>query len=326
MRTISYSNEVRKKVTEAFELKRKRSREEAEKRRNEVYLKVPEITELDRALSKTGLKIYAEALDGDRSSLEQRIEKVRLENEELRSAKAALMKQAGFESDYMSERHECEKCADTGYVGIDPCECLIKAFRKEAYLSSGLGRLLTDQDFSNFDLSAYPAGAKRMMSFIYKKALEFADSFSADNSQNIMFYGKTGLGKTHLSTAIAKRVIDRGFYVIYDSAMNIMHAFEKERFSKENTSVTTDRYFDCDLLIIDDLGAEFMSSFTHATLLNILNTRIYAGKSTLISTNLDDTEALKKTYDDRVVSRLVGEFRQYRFEGNDIRLGKNKKQ
>ena len=91
-----------------------------------------------------------------------------------------------------------------------------------------------------------------------------------------------------------------------------------EQLGVEEDEVTMESSF------IDDLGAEFMSSFTHATLLNILNTRIYAGKSTLISTNLDDTEALKKTYDDRVVSRLVGEFRQYRFEGNDIRLGKGK--
>lgn len=324
MRTISYSKEIRGKVTDAFAEKRRASREEAEKRKNEVYLCAPEVMEIDRELSKTGLKIYGEAMRGDRATLDKRIEVLQKENEELLRARASLMESAGFPSDYMTERHECEKCSDTGYVGIDPCECLIKAFRKQAYLSSGLGKLLTNQDFSNFDIKIYPEASRRMMSFIYKKAKEFAENFSESEPQNIMFYGKTGLGKTHLSTAIAKRVIDRGFTVIYDSAMNIMHTFERERFSREEVAHTTDKYFDCDLLIIDDLGAEFMSSFTHATLLNILNTRIYAGKSTLISTNLDDTEALKKTYDDRVVSRLVGEFRQYRFEGNDIRLGKGK--
>ena len=324
MRTISYTKEISKKVADAFAEKRRASKQEADKRRNEVYLRAPEVMEIDRALSKTGLKIYGEAMRGGRETLDARIAALQKENEELLRARASLMEAAGFPSDYMRERHECDKCSDTGYIGIDPCECLIKAFRKQSYLSSGLGKILTSQDFSNFDVKIYPEASRRMMSFIYKKAQEFAENFSESEPQNIMFYGKTGLGKTHLSTAIAKRVIDRGFTVIYDSAMNIMHTFEKERFSREDTPITTDKYFDCDLLIIDDLGAEFMSSFTHATLLNILNTRIYAGKSTLISTNLDDTEALKKTYDDRVVSRLVGEFRQYRFEGNDIRLGKGK--
>lgn len=107
--------------------------------------------------------------------------------------------------------------------------------------------------------------------------------------------------------------------MVYDSALNLMHTFEKERFSKDN-KLSTDRYFDCDLLLIDDLGSEFMSSFTHATLYNLLNTRIYGGKGTLISTNLASAESLRKTYEERIVSRIVGEFKSYGFVGEDIRL------
>ena len=152
------------------------------------------------------------------------------------------------------------------------------------------------------------------------QAAALAVAESPGNTYNPLFiYGGAGLGKTHLSTAIAKTVIDRGYDVVYDSALNLMHAFEKERFSKAEAP-STDRYFECDLLIIDDLGAEFMSSFTHSTLYNLLNTRVYGGKGMLISTNLSSAAELQKTYDERIVSRLVGEFKSYCFVGEDIRL------
>ena len=324
---ISYSVDVRKKVKEFFDEKQKKAMEDAQARKNEVHLRVPGILEIDTALAKTGLKVYAEALNkASPIPLEKRIESLHRENVELQEARATLMKDAGYPADYTKPKFECKKCNDTGYVGIDPCECLRKALRRESYLNSGLGAMLTDQSFENFDLSLYPEKSRKMMEFILSQTKQFAKNFGDENScKNIMFYGGTGLGKTHLSTAVAKELIDRGFYVVYDTALNIMHTFERERFSKVDVPVTTDRYFDCDLLIIDDLGSEFASSFTHATLYNILNTRLCSGKGTLISTNLSDAEAMKKAYDDRIVSRLVGSYRSFGFEGEDIRMLTRKK-
>lgn len=312
---------------EDFEQKRKKAYEEAEKRKSEVHLKVSGIKEIDEALAKTGLRVYAEALDKSSSvPLEKRIDALREENEELQKARALLLREAGFAENYTRPSFECSVCSDTGYVGIDPCECLIKALRKESYLSSGLGAVLSDQTFSSFDLSLYPDRSKDMMRFVFESVKSFAENFGKerDADKNLMFYGGTGLGKTHLSTALAKRLIDRGFYVIYDTAQNIMHNFERERFSKVGAPVSTDRYFECDLLIIDDLGSEFSNSFTHATLYNLLNTRIYSGKGTVISTNLAN-DALAKNYDERIVSRVFGTFRTFCFEGDDIRMLKRQK-
>lgn len=305
-----------------FEEKRKKAFRDAEMRKSDIYMKVSGIKEIDEALAKTGLRVYAEALD--KSScvpLEKRIDALREENEELQNARALLLREAGFAEDYTKPSFECAVCSDTGYVGIDPCECLIKALRKESYLSSGLGAILSDQTFENFDLSLYPDRAKDMMKFVYESVESFAEQFGKkqDADKNLMFYGGTGLGKTHLSTALAKRIIDRGFYVIYDTAQNVMHNFERERFSKIGSPVSTDRYFECDLLIIDDLGSEFSNSFTHATLYNLLNTRIYSGKGTVISTNLANSE-LARNYDERIVSRIFGTFRTFSFEGDDIRM------
>ena len=321
MRDISYSVEVQKKVKEAFDEKRKRAFDEAEKRKAEVYLALPEIRKIDEALSQTGLKVYSEALKRKESvPLEDRIARLREENRELQSARAELLQQAGFSPDYTKPRFECAKCNDTGYVGLSPCTCRLTALRRESYKSSGLGAILHNQSFDNFSLALYPEKDRTMMRFILSEAKSFAEHFGEKNAvRNILFYGNTGLGKTHLSTSIAKTVIDRGFDVVYDSALNLMHAFEKERFSKTDAP-STERYFECDLLIIDDLGAEFMSSFTHSTLYNLLNTRIYGGKGTLISTNLSGASELCRAYDERIVSRIVGEFKAYSFVGEDIRL------
>ena len=135
--------------------------------------------------------------------------------------------------------------------------------------------------------------------------------------------GGTGLGKTHLTTAIAKGIIEKGYNVVYESAQNIVHAFESRQFGKDaGEAADTDKFFNCDLLIIDDLGTEFRSSFTQSVLYNLINTRINSAKCMIISTNLDSTDKFIKTYDERIASRLFGSFRTFAFVGKDIRVQK----
>ena len=86
--------------------------------------------------------------------------------------------------------------------------------------------------------------------------------------------GGTGLGKTHLSSAIAKEVINAGYAVIYDSAQNVFGEYEDNHFGRAKTDVK--RFENADLLIIDDLGAEFVSSFSVAAFYNLLNVRARA--------------------------------------------------
>lgn len=311
-----------------FEEKRKRAFSEAEFRREEVHMNVPGVKEIDKALAQTGLRVYAEALNkGSSIPLEKRIAILQEENAELQNARAQLLTDAGYAPNYTKVRFECEKCSDTGYVDLSACSCLITALRRESYLSSGLGAMLTDQSFENFDLSLYPGDLRAHMTFVTGEVKDFAEKFGTEgySEKNLIFFGNTGLGKTHLSTALAKRLIDRGFYVVYDSIQNILHTFEKEKFSKIGDAVSTDKYFDCDFLIIDDLGSEFSNSFSTATLYGLLNTRLNASKGTLISTN-HKIEQLRKHYDERIVSRIVGGFRSFMFMGEDIRLATRRNQ
>ncbi len=329
---MGYSAQVVQKVREEFENKRTRAVGVSDEHRQQAYLKCPVLREIDHALSMTGLSVYRASLAG-KEGLEDRIAAIMKENLELQASKRKLLKDAGFPEDYTDIKYECDKCNDTGYVGINMCRCMKKALVREAYNSSGLGKLLTGQTFENFDLSYYsdqPDDDGTIPKVTMKKNLECAKQFVEDfgvagKESNLLFMGTTGLGKTHLTTAIAKGVIDKGFDVVYDSAQNIIRAFEQERFEKnEYAEDNVDRYFKCDLLIVDDLGTEFRNTFTQSSLYNLLNTRINSGKCMIFSTNMLDMAEVLNVYDDRITSRLIGSFKLFKFAGRDIRLLKSK--
>jgi len=130
--------------------------------------------------------------------------------------------------------------------------------------------------------------------------------------------GATGLGKTHLSLAIARQVIDRGYGVVYGSAQNFMLQIERERFGRTETSESERQLQECDLLILDDLGVEFLTQFVSAAIYNLINTRLMAEHPTIISTNLSISE-LEGRYSERVMSRIIANYRILPFVGRDVR-------
>ena len=328
---MAYSAEIIKKVKEDFDKKRKAAQELATQRKIELHEKLPDVKIIDTVLSTTGLRVFSAAMSGNDTNAE--IEKMRTESKALREMRAAQLEKAGYPADYSDVKYECPICSDTGYVDIVPCECFKKALVKESFLTAGLGSVLKDQTFDNFDLRFYsdqvsPNGKcpRTVMSHILSETKKYANGFkNAEKKQNLIFYGTTGLGKTHISTAIAARVLEDGMDVVYDTTQNIIHSFEAKTFAGDS-AVNTSKYFDCDLLIIDDLGAEFKNSFTVSVLYNIINTRICAGKAMIISTNIDSIEGIAKAYDARIASRLVGEFRTFIFAGEDVRMIKRRKE
>ena len=321
---MSYSRENVLKAKEIFALKRTDAEARAVERRRELADKFPEIGAIDRELARTGEKIFG-AIPAGHDGIDARIAALREENELLRRRRALLLLAHGYPADYSDLKYDCPICSDTGYVGIKMCSCMRAELTKLGYESSGLGRLLDEQTFEAFSLNYYPPNAVERMRYNLQSLKSFAESFGDGEAKSWLLFGATGLGKTHLSTAVAKTVLDRGYDVVYESAQNFFSDFEAERFRAygQEAPASTARYFSCDLLILDDLGTELSSQFTVSCLYNILNTRINQKKATIINTNLTQEE-LRRKYADRITSRLFGEFRPLAFTGTDIRAQKLK--
>lgn len=322
---MGYNKENYARIRKEYADKNLRAKEAAQRRADELHAKYPELLKIDRVLAETGLKIFHESMKG-REGLEKRIEKLRESNEELCAARGIYLESIGYPKDYTSVKYECEICKDTGFVGTKICQCMRRDLILAGYESSGIGKLMQTQSFDSFDLNYYgrSSAERKNMGLILEACREYAKNFSESSGESLFFCGTTGLGKTHLSTAIAKAVIDRGFDVVYDTAQNILSDFEYERFGRgygDNSQSHTDKYFDCDLLIIDDLGVEVSNQFTVSCLYNIINTRINNSKSMIISTNLVQNE-IRARYNDRITSRLFGDFMVLKFVGKDIRMQK----
>ncbi len=322
---MGYNKENYIRIRQEYADKNLRAKEAAERRAAELHEKFPELLKIDRVLSETGLNILAESMKG-REGLEERIAKLREGNRELQEMRAAYLQSIGYPPDYTSVKYECGICSDTGFVGTKLCECMRRDLILAGYESSGIGKLIRTQSFETFRLEYYGRSPeeRRNMERVLTICRTYAERFAAEKGDNLLFCGTTGLGKTHLSTSVAKVVIERGFDVVYDTAQNMLSDFEYERFGKnygDNSEPRTAKYFDCDLLIIDDLGTEMANQFTLSCLYNVINTRINHSKAMIISTNLTQNE-IRDRYSDRITSRLFGDFMALRFVGKDIRLQK----
>ena len=321
---MGYNREVFADVRKQMENRRQAAIDIAETRRQELYAQLPEVEEIDRELSRTGLIIMDEIAKG-KVGLAERLENIRLDNMDLQAQREVVLRRAGYPADYDSPKFLCPDCKDTGYVGQKMCTCLRAALNEEGLRRAGLAHLFETQRFDTFLLDYYRHDARvyRMMQNYLEICRNFAARFDGDTRQSLLFCGGTGLGKTHLSTAIAGEIVQKGFDVLYESAPNLLSAFEAERFGRSLTASVSDtsRYLTCDLLVIDDLGAELSNNFTVGVLYNLLNTRIVSRKPTIISTNLT-LEEIRTRYTDRIASRLLGEYSVMRFEGRDIRLQK----
>ncbi len=317
---MAYNKQSYLRVREMYRTKYLLAEEEAARRTEELHRKSPELRALDRTLSMTSIKIAMAAL-GTGEEYKEKLAAVEKENMELQARRAAILTELGYPADYTKPPYECHKCNDSGFVGAKMCECMRRDLILAAYESSGIGSLLRTQGFDTFKLEYYPAGEERdRMARNLALLRDYAENFST-KSDSLILCGATGLGKTHLSTSVARRVIERGFDVYYTTALQMFGDFEHARFGTEmgmESVVSLDRYTSCELLILDDLGTEVSNQFTNSCLYLVINERINKGLPTIISTNLSGKE-IKARYTDRIASRILGDFKPFLFTGTDIR-------
>ncbi len=300
---------------EEIDARRNNARALADARKAELALISEDIRRIDEELGGTWLELFRVACSGGD------LDAIKRKNAELQEKRKKILVSLGYPEDYSDVHYTCSICSDSGFVDTKMCSCLKGLLITKNIESSGMGKLIEKQSFDNFDISDLTGDDKKRMEQNLAVAKKYAETFSG-KGENLLLIGSTGTGKTHLSTAIAKVVIHRGFDVIYDSVQNVINDFETDRFKsgygqKENIS---DKYLECDLLIIDDLGTEFVNQFTVSCLYNLLNTRQNKGLSTIISTNLSAGELAGK-YEGRIYSRIVGsDYRVLFFSGKDRRV------
>ena len=306
------------RVREDMERRRREAVDTAERRNAELRLLSPDIKKIDAELQKTGLELFRLAVAGES------IDALRKRNQELCARRKDILKKLGYPEDYTEPKYRCPLCADTGFVGTEMCRCFREELIRENIRTSGIGALIDRQTFDNFDVESYRKDGDSVYSEMkrnFEKAKLYAENFGRMRG-NILMMGKTGTGKTHLSTAMAGKIIAAGYSVLYDSAQNIMNVFEDDRFrSTRGEEPKSEKFLSVDLLILDDLGTEFINSFTLSCLYNLINTRQNRGLATVISTNLSPTR-LTEQYEDRIYSRIIGaDYDIWRFEGHDHRIG-----
>lgn len=327
---MGYEKEVlaraRSRHAEAVEQHRLSQRQRQER----VYSQYPEVHQLDNQIRQTMAEVMAYTFRHGEDP-RQAVEQVRQKNLSLQRRRNSILTQAGYGPEYLTEGPLCKKCGDTGYVGEKMCACLDRFCQEEqrkeltSLLSSSLG------SFDDFELKYYseirdPAlgiSPREQMEMIYETAVNYARKFSP-RSRSLLMNGGTGLGKTFLSACIARQVVSMGYSVVYDTAIHVFSCLEKQKFggATEEEARMAQRVMECDLLILDDLGTEMSTAFVTPALYSIVNGRILESKPTIISTNLSLGE-LSRRYSPQIASRLMGEYINLMFMGQDIRIQKS---
>lgn len=308
-----------KKAFEQKTLRLKEKQNMREQMLRAAYISNDRLALIDSELSKIGAELAITALSGNTKKLEQ-MQKLSLA---LTSEKAEILKNA----DVRDIEYECYICKDTGYVGGKICECIKREAASILSNELSLKMPLEKSSFEAFDLKYYSdkesksgENPRRRMTSILKLCREYALNFDEQTSKNLLFLGGAGLGKTHLTLAIVKEVINKGYLPIYASAENLFTSIESEKFDGEGRG-TYEQVLNCDLLVIDDLGAEMTTAFTKSVLYNIVNSRLLSSKPTIINTNLTMKE-IETKYTPRISSRFLGEYNCNKFLGEDIRQQK----
>ena len=325
---MAYSAEVLSRARARLAMAKEDRESENREHLQQAYTQVPRLKEIDRLLWATMAQAAQAAFTqgGDPAEL---LEQARRENLLLQQERAEL-EALYFEEGFLDDSPICDRCGGSGYVGSAMCECLRELCRQEqkkelTFLNVGR------ESFDQFRLDYYPdredpkfgVNIRTIMEKTYQTCRRYAQNFS-ERSNNLLFSGDTGLGKTFLSACIARTVADNGYSVMYESAGHLFANLERAKFSgDEQARKESDRYFVCDLLIVDDLGTEMPGQFTTAALYGLINDRLLAGKPTIISTNLT-IEEFERRYNRQIASRLRGSYVRVPFVGEDIRVQKNR--
>ena len=317
-----------KELTLLYEQIRNEEKKNLDNRKKEIQERFPYILEIDNLIQKKSLQLSMSILKG---LSEEELNKFKEEITDLRVKKSEALVANGYDQDYLKLHHRCSKCKDEGYIGNKRCICSSRKLVNLYYKDSSLKNTLLANNFNTFDINLFsPHKLKESDKYSPRRNMENILTYIRGEylpkfnfiEDNLLFYGDSGSGKTFLSYCIAKELLDDGFLVVYRTVDELMNNLKEIRF--ENNKDLENFLLNCDLLIIDDLGSEQITDFTTTEFFNFLNKKLLRKKKLLISTNLSLAD-IRVNYSERISSRLLGNFKLYKFYAEDIRIQLNLK-
>lgn len=314
---MAVSNAQMDVILRQYEDIRLRNHHIQEKRREHVYEHVDGYRELDESTVTVSMDIAKRKLAGEDNANDD-IHKLL---SDLKKMKQALLVGASLPGDYLEPIYDCPDCQDTGYIGNEKCHCLKQRIVDLVYAQSNIMDYISSNNFDTLSYDYYKGEDLDHFKRAVNISRNFINSFET-NPGNILFYGSVGTGKSFLSGCIAKEMLEKGHSVIYFSSSNLFREIARETFenhSKDELYNLYDYIYNCDLLIIDDLGTEISNSFVSSQLFACINERALRKKSTIISTNLT-LEDIRDRYSDRIFSRIISSFSACKLSGPDIRI------
>lgn len=319
---MTLSNSQYEDIIKGYERTRDENRRVLESRRAQIYSDLPDYRKLDESVSSLSASTARLVLEGDDTALDR----LKIQLAEISRKKIELLTAAGFPPDYLDPIYTCPECQDTGYISTagglrDKCHCFRRQELSLRYAQSNIQDMLSRENFSTLSYGYYQDDDLDHFKAAVELSKKFVETFKQDY-RNLFFYGTVGTGKSFLSGCIANELLQAGFSVIYFSASGLFDRLARYAFDTKEKDVLYDFYgdlYDCDLLIIDDLGTEITNSFVTSQLFSCLNERGLRRKSTIVSTNLS-LEELRDRYSDRVFSRITSSFFLCKLTGPDIRI------
>lgn len=311
-------------VSDILAQRRKDNQESLDRRKAEIYERIPRIAFIDKKIQELGFTAVSLAFkDVDTKPYEDQIK-------DLAQRKKDLLVENGYPDSYLEMQYHCDICKDTGFVGNEVCTCRKQLSIEEKYSQSNIRDVIMRENFRTFNMNLfsknkyfdYGVSPYANIEYVVRDVRYFIDNFENER-RNIYIFGDVGRGKTFLINSIAKDLLDRNFSVIYLTATKLFRFMNDYLYAfSERKEVLQDKYdmiFTCDLLIIDDLGAEAGRDSDKSNLFDIVNERINAGKPIIFSSNYDE-DGLKEIYEERVFSRIIGSSTIYEIFGEDLRL------
>ena len=318
-------NELYQAAMRTVSARRQMARAAAQDARAKALAAVPGLQEAEDAVRTCGVRCaLAGARGADRAAATAALA-------EARQKRDALLAASGRSPLALEPKFTCPLCQDTGVAEGKTCQCVRREMQRLRREEIEAMSSLSVTSFDTMKLDYYPntrdpqtgRTVRQYMAELLADLQDYAASFDL-NSENLMLTGNAGLGKTHAALAVAGAALDKGYDVIYISSPDFFSRVETLHFGSDpagEKDALLDTVSGADLLILDDLGTEFNSSFVISTLYSLLNDRLGRRRPTILTTNITDGTLLEKLYTEKVASRISA-FVPYRFLGEDIRLKK----